>query len=216
MLASHIPIQIHCADTRRDYLQACGAPIRNSKIYFANAESIGKAHYTMHEARIRAVTWVTQLPSAPSLVAMRRAPVSLIQSHSCSMFVSNLTVDLASQGVVCVRSNEAVASSVSVLFICCLPAQLPIIAADIRDCLSPHTIVYSVVTAVPVSRLRRLLGTANVVRPEMETNVEPQQSLKWEVSKGIGPALEITDVVEATCPLGGSKSGNGSSTCEYW
>jgi hypothetical protein len=152
------------------------------------------------------------------MILARRDALRTLTWHQDELLITALyvAVDLASQGVVCVRSNAVVASSVSVLFVCCLPAQLPLVAADIRESLDAHTIVFSVVTAVPVSRLKRLLGTANVVRPEMEMEnvAAPQQSLKWDVSRGVGSAFELTDVVEMTCPLSENKSGNvGGREC---
>jgi len=121
------------------------------------------------------------------------------------------TVDLASQGVACTNNNALVASSVSILFICCLPTQLPSVAADIRDTLTDRTLVFSVVTAVPVSRLQRLLGgNANVIRPQMETPKPSQlqgQTSIWDVSKGIESAFGEASAIRMTCPLSNNVSG---------
>ena len=120
-------------------------------------------------------------------------------------------VDLASQGVLCTNNNALVAGSVSILFICCLPAHFPSVAADIRGSLTDRTIIFSVVTAVPVSRLKLLLdGNANILRPEMVIP-EPLQlrgrTCCWDVSKGIESALGEAETIRMTCPLNDGLSG---------
>ncbi|XP_053330300.1 NADP-dependent oxidoreductase domain-containing protein 1 [Spea bombifrons] len=74
--------------------------------------------------------------------------------------------DFRERGVICSYDNVALASWAHVLFLCCLPCQLPGVCAEIEDHVGQACVVYSLVSAVPLSRLRRLLGPVSLVRPE--------------------------------------------------
>ncbi|KAM4690243.1 NADP-dependent oxidoreductase domain-containing protein 1 [Rhinophrynus dorsalis] len=74
--------------------------------------------------------------------------------------------ELQDLGVHCFYDNAALTAWAHVVFLCCLPSQLPIICAEIREHLRDTCIVYSLVSAVPLSRLKQLLSHSGVIRPE--------------------------------------------------
>lgn len=81
-------------------------------------------------------------------------------AHATDMAISTRTVtrvsDLSHQGVQTVFDNVAVASDVNILFVCVLAPQLPAIAAEIRECLRPFTLVVVVSSALPTTKLHSL------------------------------------------------------------
>ncbi|OCT68190.1 NADP-dependent oxidoreductase domain-containing protein 1 [Xenopus laevis] len=75
-------------------------------------------------------------------------------------------LDLQELGVHCSYDNVGLATWAQVLFLCCLPSQLPSICKEIRDHLKKACIVYSLVSAVPLPRLKQLLCHSSIIRPE--------------------------------------------------
>ncbi|MEJ1269573.1 NADP+ dependent oxidoreductase domain containing 1 [Cricetulus griseus] len=61
-------------------------------------------------------------------------------------------VEFQKLGVRCYYDNRSLASWAKVLFLCCLPAQLPNICLEIQSKLEKPCIVYSFVAAIPVPR----------------------------------------------------------------
>ncbi|NP_001072734.1 NADP-dependent oxidoreductase domain-containing protein 1 [Xenopus tropicalis] len=74
--------------------------------------------------------------------------------------------DLQELGVHCAYDNAALATWSQVIFLCCLPSQLPSICTEIRDHLKKACIVYSLVSGVPLSRLKQLLSHSSIIRPD--------------------------------------------------
>uniref|UniRef100_A0A4W6F1B1 NADP-dependent oxidoreductase domain-containing protein 1 n=1 Tax=Lates calcarifer TaxID=8187 RepID=A0A4W6F1B1_LATCA len=85
----------------------------------------------------------------------------------------------------CFFNNRRLAAWADVLFLCCLPSHLPKVCADLHSHLSKRCLVYSFVSAVPVTRLAELLGHNFILKPQYDF-----------VSADRYPLL-----IEASCPL---------------
>ncbi|XP_078000954.1 NADP-dependent oxidoreductase domain-containing protein 1-like [Glandiceps talaboti] len=113
--------------------------------------------------------------------------------------------ELQERGVKCFHNNAHLAASVHVLFLCVLPSQLPTVAEEIRGKISSHCVVYSFVSAVPIPRLRQILKTTHIIKPEMtwsSDNVDKE----WNLELDINSTLENPASVDATCPLSLNKN----------
>uniref|UniRef100_A0A8C5QJN8 NADP-dependent oxidoreductase domain-containing protein 1 n=1 Tax=Leptobrachium leishanense TaxID=445787 RepID=A0A8C5QJN8_9ANUR len=77
--------------------------------------------------------------------------------------------DFQEHGVLCYYDNVGLATWAHVIFVCCLPSQLPALCTEIRSHVGEACIVYSLVSSVPLPRLHQLLGSRNVIRPEYQT-----------------------------------------------
>ncbi|XP_041122715.1 NADP-dependent oxidoreductase domain-containing protein 1 [Polyodon spathula] len=108
--------------------------------------------------------------------------------------------DLKILGVECFYDNRHLAAWADVLFLCCLPSHLSRVCAEIQPELSQSCIVYSFVSAVPVPRLKQLLGHSSILRPEY-TIIEGGSGNVWEQVSDVIASLKDPLVVEATCPL---------------
>ena len=74
-------------------------------------------------------------------------------SALCALsFPFSLPVEFQKLGVRCLYDNASVASVAKVLFLCCLPSQLPNICLKIQNKLEKTCIVYSFVSAIPLPR----------------------------------------------------------------
>uniref|UniRef100_A0A4W6F0K6 NADP-dependent oxidoreductase domain-containing protein 1 n=1 Tax=Lates calcarifer TaxID=8187 RepID=A0A4W6F0K6_LATCA len=71
-------------------------------------------------------------------------------------------------GVECFFNNRRLAAWADVLFLCCLPSHLPKVCADLHSHLSKRCLVYSFVSAVPVTRLAELLGHNFILKPQYD------------------------------------------------
>ncbi|XP_031211396.1 NADP-dependent oxidoreductase domain-containing protein 1 isoform X2 [Mastomys coucha] len=113
-------------------------------------------------------------------------------------------VEFRKLGVRCVYDNAAVASWAKVLFLCCLPAQLPNICLEIQSKLDKSCIVYSLVSAIPLPRLKNLLNHTNILRPQYQF-IEDFDNI-WGENEEVPSALQDTTIIRGTCPystLGG-------------
>ncbi|XP_028627752.1 NADP-dependent oxidoreductase domain-containing protein 1 isoform X1 [Grammomys surdaster] len=113
-------------------------------------------------------------------------------------------VELRKLGVRCVYDNSAVASWAKVLFLCCLPAQLPNICLEIQSKLEKSCTVYSFVSAIPLPRLKSLLNHTNIMRPQYQF-VEDFDNI-WGENEEVPAALQDSVMIRSTCPynnLGG-------------
>ncbi|XP_069771913.1 NADP-dependent oxidoreductase domain-containing protein 1 [Narcine bancroftii] len=108
--------------------------------------------------------------------------------------------ELMDLGVHCICDNQRLATSVDVLFLCCQPFQLKLVASKMRGHISKTCIVYSLVTAVPARRLQHLLGHCNIVRPQYIFQGDLWARL-WEKNKNIAESLLDQEVVEETSPF---------------
>ena len=104
----------------------------------------------------------------------------------------------------CISSNVDVASRVHILFLCVLPSQFATVAEDIKTHIQKGCIVYSLISAVPIPRLKQLLSYSNVLRPEYQwgTGDEP-----WDHTLEVTAAFCRPEILQLTCPLSLNKKG---------
>uniref|UniRef100_A0A8C2N2V2 NADP-dependent oxidoreductase domain-containing protein 1 n=1 Tax=Cricetulus griseus TaxID=10029 RepID=A0A8C2N2V2_CRIGR len=124
-------------------------------------------------------------------------------------------VEFQKLGVRCYYDNRSLASWAKVLFLCCLPAQLPNICLEIQSKLEKPCIVYSFVAAIPwlvshslqsgtelpvfvASRLKLLLNYTNILRPQYQFSEDFDNI--WRVNKDIATVLQDPVVLQGTCP----------------
>uniref|UniRef100_UPI001E1B2C23 NADP-dependent oxidoreductase domain-containing protein 1 n=1 Tax=Jaculus jaculus TaxID=51337 RepID=UPI001E1B2C23 len=107
-------------------------------------------------------------------------------------------VELRKQGVQCFYQNSSLVSWANVLFLCCLPAQLPNICLDIQSSLEKTCTVYSFVSAIPLPRLKLLLNHTNILKAQYHFGEDLDNI--WGVDKDITAALQDPVIVQATCP----------------
>ncbi|XP_067894336.1 NADP-dependent oxidoreductase domain-containing protein 1 [Heterodontus francisci] len=108
--------------------------------------------------------------------------------------------DLTDLGVKCFYDNKRLATSVDVMFLCCLPSHLIAVSSQIRGYISKSCIVYSFITAVPAPRLKHLLAHSTIVRPIYFFHSSPWAKL-WDTGKSPVEALQIQEVIEVTSPF---------------
>ncbi|XP_064636119.1 NADP-dependent oxidoreductase domain-containing protein 1-like [Lineus longissimus] len=109
-------------------------------------------------------------------------------------------MELQDKGVRCVGDNAEVAACVHLLFLCILPSQLPTVAEEIKSSLSIQSLVYSILAAVPIPRLKQLLGFQFVLRPDYQWDSENMDK-PWDFSLDMSGTFARLDMVEHTCPL---------------
>ncbi|XP_066133096.1 NADP-dependent oxidoreductase domain-containing protein 1 [Saccopteryx bilineata] len=101
-------------------------------------------------------------------------------------------------GIKCFYHNSDLASWANVIFLCCLPSQLPNICVEIQASLAKTCIVYSFVAAVPLLRLKNLLNHTNILRPQYQFG-EGFDNI-WGTNKDITDALQDPVLLLANCP----------------
>ncbi|KAM4542391.1 NADP-dependent oxidoreductase domain-containing protein 1 [Odontesthes bonariensis] len=104
------------------------------------------------------------------------------------------------KGVECFFDNRRLAARADVLFLCCLPSHLPEVCADLRSHLSKRCLVYSLASAVPVTRLAELLGHDFVIKPRYEFTACDAGDV-WLSCSRLASALKDPLLIEASCPL---------------
>ncbi|XP_037001175.2 NADP-dependent oxidoreductase domain-containing protein 1 [Artibeus jamaicensis] len=101
-------------------------------------------------------------------------------------------------GVQCFYNNPYLAGWANLVFLCCLPSQLPSICTEIQSSFKKTCIVYSFVSAVPIPRLKNLLNHTNILRPQYQC-VEGFANIVG-ANKEIIAALQDPVILQATCP----------------
>ncbi|KAK1339396.1 hypothetical protein QTO34_020079 [Cnephaeus nilssonii] len=101
-------------------------------------------------------------------------------------------------GIRCFYHNAYLVGWADVIFLCCLPSQLPNICAEIHTSFKKDSIVYSFVAAIPIPRLKRLLDHSNILRPHYQC-VEGFANI-WQSNREITAALQDPVILQATCP----------------
>ncbi|KAM4662156.1 NADP-dependent oxidoreductase domain-containing protein 1 [Discoglossus pictus] len=114
--------------------------------------------------------------------------------------------ELQQLGVQCIYNNVELTVWAQVLFLCCLPSQLPSVCADIRNQLRDDSIVYSLVSAVPLSRLKQLLSHRNIVRPDFHYEIKDVKH-DWEKKGPIAACLRDASVLTAMISTGPQQGG---------
>jgi len=97
-----------------------------------------------------------------------------------------------------------VASHVNILFLCVLPSQFTTVAEEIRGHIMKGCIVYSLVSAVSIPRLKQLLGYNNIIHPEIEFS---EIEAPWDYTMDITGAFCKREILEQTCPITWKKQG---------
>ncbi|XP_031449010.1 NADP-dependent oxidoreductase domain-containing protein 1 isoform X3 [Phasianus colchicus] len=133
---------------------------------------------------------------ARALVAVGRAPCSSIRISTRrpeSLYLQKL-------GLTCFYDNAQLAAWADVLFLCCLPSHVPSVCSAVQPAIRKPCIVYSLITAVPLPRLKQLLCYNAIVRPQYQCpGKEPTK--EWGTKGSVTEALQNLAVVQATCPL---------------
>lgn len=117
-----------------------------------------------------------------------------------AMFFYYITDALKSKGVQCFYDNVRLASSVDVLFVCVLPAQIPLVAQEICPVISDSCFFYCISCGVKGKKLKQLFGLKNIIRPELNWLSEAPMPA-WNNLLSVSLALEQKDLVERTCPI---------------
>ena len=76
---------------------------------------------------------------------------------------------------------------------------------------SYFVLLISMVSAMPVTRIRQLLDTYSVIRPEYTWDVA-NADRSWDHSLDVSAAFAVPEMVELTCPLSFNKEG----ICTIW
>ncbi|KAG8448992.1 hypothetical protein GDO86_015887 [Hymenochirus boettgeri] len=107
--------------------------------------------------------------------------------------------ELQELGVHCTFDNAGLATWAHILILCCLPSQLPNICQQVRKHLKKTSIVYSLVSGVPLPRLKQMLTHSNIVKPDYKWKAGEGE---WVSSKKISIAAALKDVtfIESTIP----------------
>ncbi|CAH3161459.1 unnamed protein product [Porites evermanni] len=125
---------------------------------------------------------------------------------------------LQAKGVHCGFDNIKVCNAVHILFICCLPSQLPTVAKEIKGHLTCP--VYVLVGGTPLSRIRQLLEYDQIIKPEFSWKI-PDPADKsgndWNIGKEINEILREDPLsCDVTCPLNLNKETAVVQTGEEW
>ncbi|XP_062944540.1 NADP-dependent oxidoreductase domain-containing protein 1 [Cynocephalus volans] len=106
--------------------------------------------------------------------------------------------ELQKLGVQCFYHNSYLVGWANVIFLCCLPSQLPNICLEIQNNLKKTCTVYSFVATTPLPRLKLLLNHTNILRPQYHC-VQNFVNI-WGANKKITAALQDPVILQATCP----------------
>nr|XP_006134878.1 NADP-dependent oxidoreductase domain-containing protein 1 isoform X2 [Pelodiscus sinensis]XP_025046345.1 NADP-dependent oxidoreductase domain-containing protein 1 isoform X2 [Pelodiscus sinensis] len=102
-------------------------------------------------------------------------------------------------GVECFYDNGQLVAWADIVFLCCLPSHLQHICSEIHSSLREPCIVYSLVTAVPLPRLKQLLSYNAVLRPQYQCNIRDLENVGG-TNGTIRAALQDPIIIQATCP----------------
>ncbi|XP_075803658.1 NADP-dependent oxidoreductase domain-containing protein 1 [Microtus pennsylvanicus] len=130
-------------------------------------------------------------------VLLRLVPIPAEDLHISTRRPESL-VEFQKLGVQCLYDNASVASWAKVLFLCCLPSQLPNICLEIQNKLEKTCFVYSLVSAIPLPRLKFLLNHSNILRPQYHFT-EPFGDI-WGETKEMTAVLQDPEVIRGTYP----------------
>ncbi|KAM6202665.1 NADP-dependent oxidoreductase domain-containing protein 1 [Rhynchocyon petersi] len=154
------------------------SPVAYEKL---NVGIIGGGHLGKQLARV--LLQLVPIPSESLRISTRRPEV---------------LGELQKLGIQCFYQNTRLVNWANVVFLCCLPSQLPSICVEIQNSLEKTCLVYSFVAAIPVPRLKLLLNHTNILRPHYQC-VDKFDNI-WGVNKKITDALQDPVILRATCP----------------
>ncbi|XP_025976109.1 NADP-dependent oxidoreductase domain-containing protein 1 [Dromaius novaehollandiae] len=143
---------------------------------------------------------------AQALLTLSWAPccsirISTRRPESLAPFALLISADLQEQGVKCFYDNAQLAAWADVVFLCCLPSQVLTVCSVVRPAIRKPCVVYSLVTAVPLCRLKQLLSYSAIVRPQYQCSAREPIN-EWGMKGTVTAALQDPAVVQATCPCG--------------
>ncbi|XP_025912978.1 NADP-dependent oxidoreductase domain-containing protein 1 [Apteryx rowi] len=133
---------------------------------------------------------------------LAQALLTLSWAPCCSIRISTRrpeSLDLQEQGIGCFYDNAQLVAWADVVFLCCLPLHVLTVCSVVRPAIRKPCVVYSLVTAVPLRRLKQLLSYSAIMRPQYQcSGREPIN--EWGMKGTVTAALQDTAVVQATCP----------------
>ncbi|KAM4832606.1 NADP-dependent oxidoreductase domain-containing protein 1 [Urocitellus parryii] len=133
---------------------------------------------------------------------LARTLLQLVPIPAASLRISTRRPEVLAEfqklGVQCFYHNSGLVGWANVIFLCCLPSQLPHICIQIQTSLEKACIVFSFVAAIPIPRLKLLLNHTNILRPQYHC-VEDFEKI-WGANKEITAALQDPVILRATCP----------------
>ncbi|XP_044518045.1 NADP-dependent oxidoreductase domain-containing protein 1 [Gracilinanus agilis] len=132
-----------------------------------------------------------------ALVLLHKASITPPSLHISTRRPETL-IDLQRMGIRCFYHNCFLVDWANVVFLCCLPSQLPNICLEISTRLEKSCIVYSLVTAVPLLRLKQLLCHTTILRPQYQC-AENYTDI-WGANEDIKTALQDQEIIQATSP----------------
>ncbi|XP_068110575.1 NADP-dependent oxidoreductase domain-containing protein 1 [Hyperolius riggenbachi] len=138
------------------------------------------------------------------LISLGEVPADLI---SVSTRRPETLRDIQALGVCCFYDNMKLVRGAELVFLCCLPSQLPAVCAEICGHLPQWCVVYSMVCAVPLIRVKRLLGHSGVVRPQYKS--DNSEGLQCHPHVTVTEALRDGCLIRNTIPVPGEASGGG-------
>uniref|UniRef100_A0A8D0GY65 Pyrroline-5-carboxylate reductase catalytic N-terminal domain-containing protein n=1 Tax=Sphenodon punctatus TaxID=8508 RepID=A0A8D0GY65_SPHPU len=114
-------------------------------------------------------------------------------------------------GIKCFYDNSQLVAWADVVFLCCLPSHLPHICSGIHAALQEPCIVYSLVAAVPLPRLKQLLCYSTILRPQYQFINSVSENI-WGTNGTIVSAIQDSTIIQATFPYS-AKGKSLSSFC---
>ncbi|XP_022333504.2 NADP-dependent oxidoreductase domain-containing protein 1-like [Crassostrea virginica] len=112
---------------------------------------------------------------------------------------------LQNKGVDCFHDNVKLVNLSHLVFLCVLPSHIQVVAEEIKEHIPVNTIIYSFVAAHSPKKLRQILLTNNILKPDLTWSKESEQN-SWDCSENVNTALENPVTVEKTCPFGHLRS----------
>ena len=108
--------------------------------------------------------------------------------------------DFANAGVNVDFNNVWVTSQCDIVFLCCLPAVVNQVCAEIKNHLMKNKVLYSFVAGYSAKKLANILKFTNIIKPDFIYN-EYSSKLPWSVSTLPADCLGNKQLTEKLCPL---------------
>ncbi|KAH0620463.1 hypothetical protein JD844_020962 [Phrynosoma platyrhinos] len=99
--------------------------------------------------------------------------------------------------VSCFYDNKKLVGWADIVFLCCLPSHLPRICSEVQDTLQKPCIIYSLVTGIPLTRLKQLLSSNSILRPQYKF-IDSDPTHMWIGNQTVEEALKDPAVIQAT------------------
>lgn len=124
--------------------------------------------------------------------------------------------NLRHKGVECYFNNKRLVSSVHIIIFCVLPSQMPSVAEEIKDSLSPSKIVICPFSSLSLRWLSQMLHSSNMIWPQLHwSGGSANSTLDYNYNIDVSTALENRETLLATCPIGVQKEGMFKSIIVY-